>query len=174
METMQTEQYAPRPYRFWRYDRRLILKVVQEVEEGLPRKEAIRIYGLVPSIIRAWMRTYGSTHYLQHLKRNSYSNLKKRIIVSADEQGRMSVSEAQVTYKVRAAKTIRDWVYFATTSPNWDVTFYFSKIYIRNVRQGQRRCWEENLQPPLKNFLKHLRNKMILREPSSETNDLHQ
>ena len=75
METMQTEQYAPRPYRFSRYDKRLILKVVQEVEEGLPRKEAIRIYGLGPSIIRAWMRTYGSTHYQQHLKRNSYSNL---------------------------------------------------------------------------------------------------
>lgn len=54
METMQTEQYAPRPYRFSRYDKRLILKVVQEVEEGLPRKEAIRIYGLGPSIIREW------------------------------------------------------------------------------------------------------------------------
>ena len=118
METMQTEQYAPRPDRFSRYDRRLILKVVEEVEEGLPRKEAVRIYGLGPSIIRAWMRTYGSTHYQQHLKRNSYSNLKKRIIVSAVEQGSMSVSEAQVAYKIRSAKTIRDWVYFATTSPN--------------------------------------------------------
>ena len=65
---MQTEQYAPRPYRFSRYDKRLILKAVQDVEEGLPRKEAIRIYGLGPSTIRAWMRTYGSTHYQQHLK----------------------------------------------------------------------------------------------------------
>ena len=72
---MQTEQYAPRPYHFLRYDKRLILKVVQEVEEGLPRKEAIRIYGFGPSIIRAWMRTYGFAHYQQHLKKNSYSNL---------------------------------------------------------------------------------------------------
>ena len=39
MEAMQTEQYAPRPDRFSRYDRRLILKVVQEVEEGLPEKK---------------------------------------------------------------------------------------------------------------------------------------
>ena len=62
-------------YRFSRYDKHLILKIVQEVEEGLHRKEAIRIYGLGPSIIRAWMRSYGSTHYQQHLKRNSYSNL---------------------------------------------------------------------------------------------------
>ena len=58
-----------------RYDKRLILKAVQEVEEGLPRKEAIRIYGFGPSIIRAWMRTYGFAHYQQHLKKNSYSNL---------------------------------------------------------------------------------------------------
>ena len=86
------------------------------------------------------MRTYGSTYYQQHLKRNSYSNLKKCIIVSADEQGRMSVSESQVTYKVRAAKTIRDWVSFAATSPNGDVAFWLSKIYIRNVGQGPRRC----------------------------------
>ena len=131
METMQTEQYAQRPDRFSRYDKRLILKVIQEVEDGLPRKEAIRIYGLGPSIIRAWMRTYDSTHYQQHLKRNSYSNLQKRTIVSAVEQGRMSVREAQVAYKVKAAKTIRDWVYFAATSPNKDVAFWFSKIYIR-------------------------------------------
>ena len=106
----------------------------------MPRKEAIRIYGLGPSIIRAWMRTYGSTHYQQHLKRNSYSNFKKRTIVSAVEQGSMSVSETQVAYKVKAAKTIRDWVYFATTSSNGDVAFWLSKIYIRNVRQGPRRC----------------------------------
>ena len=72
---MQTVQYAPRPDRFSRYDKRLILKVIQEVEEGLLRKEAIRIYGLGPSTIRAWMRTYDSTHYQQHLKRKSYSNL---------------------------------------------------------------------------------------------------
>ena len=107
---MQTEHYAPRTERFSRYDKRLILKVVKEVEEGLPRKEAIRIYGLGPSTIGAWMRTYGSSHYQQHLKRNSYSNLQKRTIVSAVEQGRMSIREAQVAYKVKAAKTIRDWV----------------------------------------------------------------
>ena len=131
---MQTKQYAPRPYRFSRYDKRLILKAVQEVEEGLPRKEAIRIYGLRPSTIRAWMRTYGSKHYQQHFKRNSYSNLQKRTIVSAVEQGRMSVRKAQIAYKVKAAKTIRDCVYFAATSPNGDVAFWFAKIYIRNVR----------------------------------------
>ena len=96
METMQAEQYAPRPDRFSRYDKRLILKIVQEGEEGLPRKAAIRIYGLGPSTIRGWMRTYGSTLYQQHLKRNSYRNHQKRTIVSDVEQGRMGVRVAQV------------------------------------------------------------------------------
>ena len=146
---MQTKQYAPRPYRFSRYDKRLILKVVQEVEEGLPRKEAIRIYGLGPSTIRAWMRTYGSTHYQQDLKGNNYSNLKKRTIVSAVEQGRIRVRKAQVAYKVKAAKTIRDWVYFAATSPNGEVAFWFSKIYIHNVRQ-----WSTLLRRKINNGLK--------------------
>jgi len=110
MEVSQVEQYAPRADRFSRYDKRLILKIVKEVEEGLPRKEAIRIYGLGPTTIGAWMRTYGSRYYQQHLKRNNYSNLQKRTIVSAVEQGRMSIREAQVAYKVKDAKTIRDWV----------------------------------------------------------------
>ena len=49
-----------------RYDKRLILKAVQEeVEQGLPRREAIRIYGLGPSTIRAWMRTYITSNILK-------------------------------------------------------------------------------------------------------------
>ena len=122
---------------------------MQEVEEGLPRKEAIRIYGLRPSTIGAWMRTYCSTHYQQHFKRNSNSNLQKRTIVSAVEQGRMSVRKAQIAYKVKAAKTIRDCVYFAATSPNGDVAFWFAKIYIRNVRQ-----WSTLLRRKINNGLK--------------------
>ena len=110
MEVSQAEQFAPRAGHFSRYDKRLILKIVKEVEEGLPRKEAIRIYGLGPTTIGSWMRIYGSPHYQQHLKRNSYSTLQKRTIVSAVEQGRMSIKEAQVAYKVKSAKTIRDWV----------------------------------------------------------------
>lgn len=110
MESNQAEQYAPRTDRQSRYDKRLILKIVKEVEEGLPRKEAIRIYGLGKSSINAWMRTYGSPNYQQHLKRKSYSNLQKRTIVSAVEQGRMSIREAQVAYKIKDAKIIRDWL----------------------------------------------------------------
>lgn len=92
------------------YDRRIILKVVKEVEEGLPRQEAIRIYDLGKSTLDGWMKTYGSAHYHDKLKRKQYTSLQKRTIVSAIDQGRMSIHEAQVAYKIRNQKTIRDWL----------------------------------------------------------------
>lgn len=93
-----------------RYDKRLIEKVVREVENGLPRKEAVRIYGLGKNSLCGWMRQYGSEHYRQNLKRKSYTNLQKRSIVTAIEQGRMTVGEAQAAYAIRHAKTVRAWI----------------------------------------------------------------
>ena len=46
MEHDEHEVYASREHKQSRYDKRLILKIVKEVENGLPRKEANRIYGL--------------------------------------------------------------------------------------------------------------------------------
>ncbi len=46
MEHKEQEFYAPRENKQSRYDKRLIFKIVREVESGLPRKEANRIYGL--------------------------------------------------------------------------------------------------------------------------------
>ncbi|HTE26431.1 helix-turn-helix domain-containing protein [Flavitalea sp.] len=110
MESSQTTDYAPRASRQSHYDKRLILKIVKEVEEGLPRKEAIRIYGLGKASIDGWMKEYGSDHYHDHVKRKKYTNLQKRTIVSALEQGRMSLKEAQVAYKIKSSKIIREWL----------------------------------------------------------------
>ncbi|MCX7547811.1 helix-turn-helix domain-containing protein [Xanthomarina sp. F1114] len=106
----QEENYVERSSKQERYDKRLILKIVKEVEEGLPRKEANRKYGLGASALSTWMKKYGSEHYHQNLKRKSYSKLQKRTIVSAIEQGRMSVKEAQVAYNIKTEKTIRSWL----------------------------------------------------------------
>jgi len=110
MESSQTTDYAPRANRQSRYDKRLVLRVVKEVEDGLSRKEAARIYGLGKTSLDAWMRDYGSPNYHQHIKRKSYSNLQKRTIVSAVEQGRMSIREAQAAHKIKDPKTIRGWL----------------------------------------------------------------
>ena len=93
-----------------RFDIRLIQKIVKEVEEGLPRKEAKRIYGLGKSSLDIWMNRYGSEHYHQHLKRRSYTKLQKRTIVTAIDQGRMSIKEARSAYSIKTEKTIRDWI----------------------------------------------------------------
>jgi len=93
-----------------RYDRRLILKIVGLVEDGLPHKEAMRIYGMGSSTLGSWLREHGSPHYHGKLKRKSYPNLQKRSIASAIEQGRMSVGEARSAYGIKTERTIRGWV----------------------------------------------------------------
>jgi len=46
IENQEQEFYAPRENKQSRYDKRLILKIVKEVEAGLPRKAANLIYKL--------------------------------------------------------------------------------------------------------------------------------
>jgi transposase-like protein len=110
MESDQTTIFAARDNQHSHYDKRLILKIVKEVEEGLPRKEAIRIYGLGKSTLGGWFKNYGSQNYQEHLKRKQYTNLQKRTVVSAIEQGRMTIEEAHVAYKIKNPKTIREWL----------------------------------------------------------------
>jgi transposase len=47
VEHQEQEFYASGENKQSRYTKRLILKIVKEVEAGLPRKEANRIYELV-------------------------------------------------------------------------------------------------------------------------------
>jgi transposase len=96
--------------RIGRYDKRFILKIVQEVESGSPRNETIQLYNLSNSTLNEWMRDYGSAHYHNNLKRKSYSRTQKRSIVAAIEQGRMSIKQAQVAYQIKSQKLIRNWV----------------------------------------------------------------
>lgn len=110
MEHKEEEVYAVREHKQSRYDKRLILKVVGEIEAGLPRKEANRIYGLGKSTLDGWMQDYGSPDYHQNIKRQRYSNLQKRTVVTAIEQGRMSIKEAQLSYNIKSEKIIRNWL----------------------------------------------------------------
>jgi len=107
---MEEQLFSKRTNKQDRYDKRLILKIVKEVEEGLPRKEANKIYQLGKTTLDSWMSLYGSDYYHQHLKRRSYTNLQKRTIVTTIEQGRMSIKEAQIAYNIKTEKTIRDWL----------------------------------------------------------------
>ncbi len=110
METPEQEIYVSREHKQSRYDKRLILKIVKEVENGLPRKEANRIYGLGKASLDGWMRDYGSPEYREKIKRRSYTNLQKRTIVTAIEQGRLSIKDAKTAYNIKSEKIIRNWI----------------------------------------------------------------
>ena len=110
MEHQEQEVYASREHKQSRYDKRLILKIVNEVENGLPRKAANRIYGLGKSTLHGWMREYGSMNYQQNIKRKTFSNLQKRTIVTAIEQGRLTIKEAKTAYNIKNEKIIRNWI----------------------------------------------------------------
>lgn len=110
MKHEEQEIYAKRDNKQSRYDKRLILKIVQEVENGLPRKEATRIYDLGKNSISSWMREYGSNKYQETIKRRSYTKLEKRTIVSAIEQGRFTVKEAKIAYNIKTERIIRGWI----------------------------------------------------------------
>jgi transposase-like protein len=111
MEHQEQEVYALREHKGSRYDKRLISKIVKEVENGSSRKKVIRIYGMAASTLDDWMSKFSSPDYRENTKRRSYTNLQKRTIVTAIEQGRLSIKEAKTAYNVRAEKTIRDWLF---------------------------------------------------------------
>lgn len=90
------------------YDKRLILKVVKLVEEGMSRKEVNRLYNLGASTLDGWMQKYGSPAY-QERKRKIIPPLLKSKIIADVEQGRLTEIEAQKKYNL-TIKTIRTWV----------------------------------------------------------------
>ena len=110
MEKKEQVDYAVRENERSHYDKRLIIKIVKEVENGLPRKEAIKNYGLVKATLDVWMRNYGSDIYHESIKRRSYTKLEKRTIVSAIEQGRMTLNEAKIAYQIKNKNLINEWV----------------------------------------------------------------
>jgi transposase-like protein len=90
------------------YDVRFIKEVVRQIEEGLPRQEALLTYGLKKLTLRNWMRKYASSQYKDCRKMRSAKT--KRSVVRAFSQGRITISEAMTACNIKAAKTIRRWV----------------------------------------------------------------
>ena len=52
-------QFSVRQKKTEVFDKRLIKSIVKSVEEGLPRKEAVAIYGMSAVTLAGWMKTYG-------------------------------------------------------------------------------------------------------------------
>jgi transposase-like protein len=81
-----------------------ILKIVEEVQNGLTRKEACIKYGMGYSTIGEWMKKYGA------IKRVKVSGHQKREIIRAVTEGRMTIKEAQLATNVASPGSIREWI----------------------------------------------------------------
>jgi transposase-like protein len=90
------------------FDTRLIQKIVSEVEQGLPRKEACLTYGMAYSTLTRWLTTFGSGKGSYPRKRY-FSMHKKREVIEAVLSGAMTKKEACLAYNVNKG-TLNKWL----------------------------------------------------------------
>ena len=90
------------------FDKRLIVQIVKEVEEGLPRKEACSIYGMSYTTINEWIRRYASEDYLAK-RRKVFSDQDRRKIVRLIQELKITKAQAQKLYKV-GKKALNAWL----------------------------------------------------------------
>jgi transposase-like protein len=91
------------------YDKEFIKQIVESIEKGKVRSAITREYGIAKTVLSGWMRDYGSPGY--HASKKGHLSLQeKRSIVRAIEEGRMTIYEARVAYRVNSAVTITKWL----------------------------------------------------------------
>jgi transposase-like protein len=90
-----------------RFAPKLIVQIVKEVEEGLPRKEACLIHGMAYCTINEWMRKFGSGN-----GRSVFSDQLKRKVVRSIQEQKITKLQAQKLYKVNK-KTLNTWLFNA-------------------------------------------------------------
>jgi transposase len=83
------------------YDKRFILEIVKSIESGVPRSQITREHGIAKSSLAIWMRDYGSPAY-HSSKQGHLSQQEKRSIVRAIQEGRMTIYEARIAYRVNS------------------------------------------------------------------------
>lgn len=105
----QEESYTTRSSRHGRFDKRLVQKIVADIELGVPRDQIAKEYGCAKVTLDEWMSRYGSKQYHAN-KRKRYTNLEKHTIARAIIEGRMSSGEACIAYRISSQGLINSWV----------------------------------------------------------------
>ena len=88
------------------YDRRFILEVIKEIEEGLPVQAACTKYHLNKSSVRRWLSDRGFRHVKP--KRKVFSGQDKRSIVRTMRREGLNYKEASIAYQI-SVKAIQNW-----------------------------------------------------------------
>jgi len=106
METKETELiYSERSSKKQKFDKRLILHVVHLAEQGVPRRDLVKEYGMAECTLGDWIRRYSS----KVSKYKNYTAAEKRSVVRAIESG-MSVRQAQISFNISYPSVIRGWI----------------------------------------------------------------
>ena len=85
----------------------LIKKIVEEVESGISRKEAVAKYGMASGTLDTWMVKFGSEEFRGQNKRR-YSAAQKRSALRALASG-MSSTQAAIICGIKNPSVIRQW-----------------------------------------------------------------
>jgi hypothetical protein len=87
------------------FSKQFILQVVKAVERGATRRELVNRYGMKKSTLSGWVQEYGSPTYLASQK--PLSIMDRRSMGRAIEEGRMTIDEAKLAFKVRSNKQVK-------------------------------------------------------------------
>jgi transposase len=108
MVTNFDENYAFSKRKRGHIGKAMILKIVKEVERGVPRWEVVEKFKVSKSSIADWMRDYGSPRY--HIRKQKLlSQAEKTSMLRGIVDGRMTVRDAMISYRV-SSSTVRAWI----------------------------------------------------------------
>jgi transposase-like protein len=91
------------------FSKKLINRAVAEVESGISRWEVCEKYGMTYGTLGNWIKLHASKDFLDN-GRIQLTNHQKRLIIHGIQEGRMTIAEAMLAYKIKARKTIRIWL----------------------------------------------------------------
>src|SRR5271169_6031670 len=92
-----------------RYDKAFIKEIVEAIEQGILRSDIVKEHGIARSVLSDLIREYGSQAY-QACKHGHLSLAERRSIVRAVEEGRMTVEEAKLGYRISSIRTVSQWL----------------------------------------------------------------
>jgi transposase len=100
MELKQTKKH---------FSRQVISQAVEEVESGISRRVVCEKYGMAYITLCEWLSRHGSKEFLETTK-PIFTAHQRRVIVSKVVEGKMTVQEANLAYRLRGRDTIKRWI----------------------------------------------------------------
>ena len=108
----------PKKSKFSHYPKSFISQVLKELEEGASQKELKAKYQIPATTLSEWLNKFGGSFY-EASKRKQVPSSKKKQVIRAVQQNRMTRKEAALYCKVNVG-TIRYWLKKCSTDSEID------------------------------------------------------